>query len=94
MSPRSKYRSALVLWFILSAVLGFVCLYVSPSLMILSFLPTLVAGVYLLRLRRPACGNPLLHAPGWRIPTKPIFPMPEMCPNCGHDLNKLLPLSK
>jgi rRNA maturation protein Nop10 len=94
MSPRSKYRTVCVLWFIINTVLGFVCLYISPSFLILLFLPTLVAGVYVMRLRCPVCGNPLLHAPGWRIPTKPIFPMPEMCPNCGHDLNKLLPLSK
>ena len=88
MSPRSKYRMALALWLALSASLGFVFLYIFPSFVILLFIPTFAAGIYLMRLRCPVCRNPLLHTSGWRIPTKPIFPMPEKCPNCGHDLGK------
>jgi hypothetical protein len=45
MSPRSKYKAVFVLWLILSFVLVFASLYISPSLVILVFLPTFAAGI-------------------------------------------------
>jgi rRNA maturation protein Nop10 len=89
MSPRSKYKAVLALWLILSFLLMFTSLYISQTFVILTLLPTFAAGIYMMRMRCPVCGSPLSYAlSGLSVPTKPVFPFPERCPKCGHDLNQ------
>ena len=87
MSPRSQYNFAFSVWGLLVLLL-FVSLYLSLPFGILLFIPVIVVGIYTMRIRCPHCKNPFYYVPGWANRTKPIFPIPKTCPNCGGDLSE------
>ena len=88
---RSTVRRIIVLWLLTCAVIIFLCAYYSPLFFIGFLISGVVAGMALMGVCCPACGNSILYREGVAFGSRGRSfsvwpPLPTTCGNCGRKL--------
>jgi rRNA maturation protein Nop10 len=88
MSLQSKYNLSFCLWAISIFLWCVGYFYFSSAYGMLFLVPALLAGMYTMRMRCPACEKRFFNIPDWTGPIRPLFPLSDRCPHCDSDLGK------